>query len=491
MIGSLNETIAAAASAHGAAARGVIRLSGPATPSAVLSVLFEEDRALWRSLFEKNQPMKRNARLNLFDSEAASVSATIFFWPAGRGYTGEESAEIQTTGSPPILDKLLARLNDGGARLANRGEFTLRAFLNRRLDLTQAEAVLGVIDARRDDALKAALGQLAGNLAVPLTALRGELLDALADLEAGLDFADEAISFISPETLRERIESVQRRIDSLAETMTCRGRTNSARCVALTGPPNAGKSALFNRLKERFGVTAAPDALVSNRAGTTRDWLETTLDLDGLAVRLVDTAGVEDEPVCADSNRWDHEERIAEAARRQSAAIRQSADLVLECREANVPDASKFSTDCEMEKSSGSAADIVTDVASDVASADRVIRVETKADLLGDFFEVRENGRIRTSAKNGGGLDLLAAAIRRYFHETEATDAVPSTAQRCRSSLIDASGALDRARRLVGADEVLVASELRLALDSLGQVTGAVHTDDLLDRIFSRFCIGK
>ena len=204
-------------------------------------------------------------------------------------YTGQPVAEIHTVGSPPLLQLLLRSLCAAGTRLAGPGEFTLRAFLAGRIDLTQAEAVLGVIEAADRPTLNVALGQLAGGLARPLHGLRDRLLDLLAHVEAGFDFADEDLPFITQVELDRRLAEAERHVAGLVQQMASRGQPAHAVKVVLVGRPNTGKSSLWNRLA---GHRAA---LVSDLPGTTRDYLIAELDLAGVKCQLIDTAGVRGE----------------------------------------------------------------------------------------------------------------------------------------------------------------------------------------------------
>ena len=212
----------------------------------------------------------------------------VGLWPGPRTYTGQPLAEIHATGSPPLLRQILAHCLARGARLAEPGEFTLRAFLSGRIDLTQSEAVLGVIDARSPAQLDAALRQLAGGLASPIAGLRDRLADVLAHLEANLDFAEEPdVDPLGREALADSLDEAAAEVDRLADRLRGRDRADGRPRVVLVGPPNAGKSRLFNAL---LGLDRA---IVSPVAGTTRDYLEAPCDCDGLAVDLVDTAGLE------------------------------------------------------------------------------------------------------------------------------------------------------------------------------------------------------
>jgi tRNA modification GTPase len=353
---------------------------------------------------------------------------------------------------------VVQRAMHAGARLAQPGEFTLRAFLAGRIDLTQAEAVLGVIDAGSDTALHTALKQLAGGMATPLAELREELLILLADLEAGLDFADEDIEFISAEVLQSRLHSILQVIARLVEQVTRRRVADELPRVVLAGPVNAGKSSLFNSLVRKYGVDSQlAKAIESPEPGATRDYLHAAIRVGHIECQLVDTAGVE-EFAEADSPR-----AHAQGMRRTAY---EDADLVLECREA----------------SSGE----------HVSGPDsRILQVSTKADRSESDSRVPDD-TMATSAITEMGLDRLAVAIADRLSD-QIGDLVPSTAERSRGSLQSAHDALTVALGLAaaGESEELVAAELRIALDELGQVAGAVYTDDVLDRVFSRFCIGK
>jgi tRNA modification GTPase len=238
----------------------------------------------------------------------------VGLWPTKRSYTGQPLAELQLIGSPPLLEALLMQLCRSGCRAARPGEFTLRAFLAGRLDLMQAEAVLGVIDAADHVELEQALQQLAGGISQQMGTLRADLLDLLADLEAGLDFVDEDIEFVSREQLLSRVTAAQRTIAELCDQASRRLQSSARPRVVLAGLPNAGKSTLLNALTGRSA------ALVSEISGTTRDYLCVPLDRDGLHVDLIDTAG------------WDSETNGIEAVAQQRRHEQwQQADLIVWC----------------------------------------------------------------------------------------------------------------------------------------------------------------
>ncbi len=474
----LDDTIAAIASPPGGGARGIVRLSGPNARRCV-EPLFEPLRGdVPLSNVRRATAMTGLLRLPELTSP---LPCDLYLWPDSRSYTRQPLVEAHTIGSPPLLECLLANVCAGGARLAEPGEFTLRAFLAGRLDLTQAEAVLAVIDASDARQFDVALRQLAGGIAGPMTQLREDLLDLLAHLEAGLDFVEEDIEFISAGELETGLAAAAATVARLAEQMTSRGESREVVRAVLIGWPNVGKSSLFNALAGR------QRALVSPVAGTTRDYLTAGLDLDGVRVELIDTAGVEDCGLriadCGLPNNRQPSIRnpqseirnsISSAAQQLAAEQAAAAQVHLLCL-----DWARPLNDWERERLS--------------SCADHLI-VLTKCDGA-RAIEIDPPQAVRTSARTGAGLDELRQRLREASEASSSGDvpAVPATAARCRESLRLAAESLDRARALARtrAGEELVAAETRVALNELGKVVGAVYTDDVLDRIFSRFCIGK
>jgi tRNA modification GTPase len=258
-----NDTIAAVSTPPGPALRGIVRLSGPRAIS-IASSDFIPSR---EQPLPGRLPTARPGRL-IVDGLRPSLPATMASWPAPRTYTGQDVAEIHLPGSTPLVNLVLAHCLARGSRLAEPGEFTLRAFLSGRLDLTRAEAVLGIIDARNPAQLEAALEQLAGGLSGPILVLRDRLLDRVAHLEAWLDFTEEPdVDALQSESLAGELDGFAAELGELEQRLGERDRPESYPRVVLVGPPNAGKSRLFNALLGR------EQAIVSPRAGTTRDYL--------------------------------------------------------------------------------------------------------------------------------------------------------------------------------------------------------------------------
>ena len=459
----LDDTISAISSPPGGAARGILRLSGPHVLACLDHVFRPSDR---------HQKLPRPAATAAVDGTLqvsgidSPIPCDLYLWPDGRSYTGQPAAEIHTLGCQPLLESIAGELAAAGARPAQPGEFTLRAFLAGRLDLTQAEAVLGVIDAADPRQLDVALAQLAGGLTTPLNVLCDSLVELLAHLEAGFDFADEDLPFINREQLDDQLADAAEVVDRLARQMTSRTESTSLSRVVLVGRPNTGKSSLFNALATRA------QALVSNRPGTTRDYVTAELDLDGVKCLLVDTAGVDRAPESATDG---------PAVAAQSAAVEQArqADVEILCLDSTRPP-----DDWEE-------AQLGQDSAGRVLALTK-IDVGTQSEPCGSV--------ISTSSLRGHGIDSLRTHLRRAIlaGAAAAGDVVHGTAVRCRRSLELASESLGRAKKIVqdASDEdlegeELVAAEIRLALDEIGQVVGTVYTDDVLDRVFSRFCVGK
>lgn len=452
------DTIAAIAVPHASGARGVVRVSGPEAISVVERCFTSADGQRLCQLRQATA-LTGTLRIALADRPSIPLPCDAFVWRGSASYTRQPTVELHTLGSPPLLQATLRHLCDQGARMAEPGEFTLRAFLAGRIDLTQAEAVLGVIDARGAAALQTALRQLAGGLTQPLAALRSSLIDLLADLEAGLDFVEEDIEFVTRDEVLRRVDHVATEVQSLIGRLSHRGEAASLPRLVLVGPPNSGKSSLFNALVQQFGTGTPQPALVSNRAGTTRDFLAVRLALGDIQCELVDTAGIEQASAAS----------LLDAAAQELALDQgRRADLLLQCVDA---------TSQYVDEPAGNSEGVI---------------IFTKCDLQSPIG----GAGIATSAHTGAGLAALASELRVRAIELAAEEKsglVAGTSARCAESLQSARDGLARLRQLVieSAGDELVAAELRDILNHLGRVVGTVYTDDILGQIFGRFCIGK
>ena len=467
---SLDDTIAAIASAPGSGQRGIVRISGKDSLSLMSGWFEPEESEAWKQVQFAG---RFQGRLNSC-SDRAPLTVAAHTWPGHRSYTGQPLVELHLLGSPPLLERVLSEVQRRGARLARPGEFTLRAFLAGKLDLLQAEAVLGVIDAHDHLELQTALSQLAGGLSGRLSELRRDLLELLADLEAGLDFIEEDIEFVTRCEVLGRTAAARAQIEELLQQSAERMQSRVRPRVVLAGLPNAGKSTLFNRL------ASGGNALVSSEPGTTRDYLQETVECPGMRFDLIDTAG-RDEQVDA----------VSTAARQFQADQCRTADLVLWCSAAFLSPTAREQDDhfySEVRRESRQCFRIQT------MSDDPRGRVWAREKNLASDLE--EDEILEISAITGQGLETLLdqichslSASRRSGHQW-----LGMTAARCRESLELMLITLQRAEESAGNERIgeeLIAVDVREALEHLGQILGAVYTDDILDRVFSKFCIGK
>ena len=516
---SFDETIAAQSSAHGCAPRGLIRISGHDALNSLRKCVDPfpaySDRSFVHACTVLPWPLHR-------------VTARLFFWPEGKSYTGRQTVEIHTIGAQPILDALLIAVCDHpSVRVARPGEFTLQAFLAGRVDLTQAEAVLGIIDAPDERALGIALDQMAGGVMTDLNAIRVQLFDALVHIEAGLDFADENIEFISEHEIRSTLANALAQTEKLLQRAMKRRWTNKIPLVVLAGPPNVGKSSLFNALAGRRA------ALVSALPGTTRDYVETEINAEGFSFKLVDTAGI--------GGGFMLDSEIDQKARRAATEILERADLVIRCRETQdhipcntdstslhttneqtgclsaemntVPRATEPRVSCGNRRLKsyavrGMSLCVLTKIDSEQShsrsdkkclgrpSSERHGFREREADGLSgkSQYDPREDF-VAVSAKTGQGIPELRRKIVRSLQALDHSgDFLADTAARCCRSMQNAVAALQAALAMTTdatAEHVLLAAEINDALHSLNEIDGKVCHEEMLDKIFERFCIGK
>ncbi|MEO5714847.1 MAG: tRNA uridine-5-carboxymethylaminomethyl(34) synthesis GTPase MnmE [Luteolibacter sp.] len=442
-------TIAAIATAPGVGAVSLVRISGPA--AIAVADLATGGKA--------STVMPRTTRYcELTDAGGHVIDdglMTVFRSP--NSYTGEDSVEFTGHGGILVTREVLGRFLACGATSAGPGEFTQRAFLNGKLDLTQAEGVMDLISAQTRLSLRAARSQLEGTLGRRTTEARDQLLETLAHLEAWIDFPEEDIDPQTGVLLRGRISAVLAVVDSLLATADQGRILREGVRTVIFGEPNVGKSSLLNRL---LGFERA---IVSDIAGTTRDTIEETINLSGIPLRLVDTAGVREA-----SDRIE-----AEGIQRTVRQI-EAADLLLEIADANLPRP--------------------TDGVLPATEAKHLL-VLNKTDL-GEHPSWSGVEAIRLSCNNGEGFEALSDAIRDALHFSEADwgeHAVAINARHQASLALARTGLLAALVLLddKNSDAELAAIDLREALDALGEIPGRVDTEDLLGVIFSSFCIGK
>ncbi len=436
------DTIAAIATARGRAGIGVVRISGKETRRIAERVLGRVPRARHALLCDFLGP----------DGKPVDRGIALYF-RAPASYTGEDVLELQGHGGVEVMDTLLECVLAAGARLAAPGEFTRRAFLCGRIDLAQAEAVADLIEATSEQAVRAAQATLRGEFSRRVHELVEALTQVRLVLEAGFDFADEGIEPIGRADLRGDLAALREQLEDVLRAARRGVRLGHGLRTVLAGAPNVGKSSVFNRLagEQRAIVTPVP--------GTTRDALRETLSLAGASIEVVDTAGLRDsaDPV---------EQMGIERAREQLAHC----DLVLLVVDDRAPgDPGAFGL--------GGGAPVVT--------------VHNKIDLSGARPGF-EGDRIRVSALTGAGFDALITLLGERAAALTGEGAFTAR-ERHVESLHEALSGLERAARCVddGAGLELVAEDLRLVQDALGRITGQVHSDDLLGRIFASFCIGK
>ncbi|MEX2454665.1 MAG: tRNA uridine-5-carboxymethylaminomethyl(34) synthesis GTPase MnmE [Rhodospirillaceae bacterium] len=453
------DTIFALASAAGRAGVAVLRLSGPRAGSAV--------QALSGGAALAGLPPPRTARRCRFTDPAdgsALDDGLLLWFPAPHSFTGEDVAELHVHGGRATVEAVAGALLRLGLRLAEPGEFSKRAFLAGKIDLTEAEAIADLVDADTDAQRRQALGQLKGGLAGQLEGWRAALVDTLAHIEAWIDFPDEDLPAGVEAAARARIGGLAAEIHAFLDDNRRGERLRDGFRVAIVGAPNVGKSSLLN------AIAARDAAIVSETAGTTRDVIEVHLDLGGWPVTLADTAGLRDS---ADEIEREGVRRALERAAQ--------ADFRLVVF----------------------AADAAADAASRaVLTSGGSLAVVNKADLGDDGPAGLENtGAVRVSAKTGAGIPALlshigAAAAASFGGGDDGgggsgrpARAAPLTRLRHRTAVADCADALDRA--VAAEAPELAAEDLRLAARALGRVTGRVDVEDLLDAIFRDFCIGK
>ena len=463
---NLDDTIVAIATPPGRGGIGVVRLAGPEARKIALPMLrlkhdLDPGRAVFGELVEPADEHVRTAGGSSATSDRIDeVVVTYFARP--HSYTTDDIVEISPHGSPVILRHVVELAMARGARLAEPGEFTMRAFLNGRIDLTQAEAVRDLIDSQTLYQAKVAAQQLEGALSRRLQPIKQKLVELIATLEAGIDFAEDDISVLPADQILKRLATVRAPLEDLAASFAYGKIVHEGLTLAIVGRPNVGKSSLFNCLVER------EHAIVTATPGTTRDLVSETVAIGGIPVKLVDTAGIR--------RALDEAESIGI---RKSMEALADADLVLVVLD-----------------SSQQLADEDNELLSQVAGRP-AIAVENKSDMRGCQFSVLSSQlpRVRTSATTGEGIPELRKEILRHVAGEAGVQAETGFLtnlrhqERVRESLTALAAATAATGNKVPHEMLLL--DLYNALRPLDEITGATTTDDILNLIFSTFCIGK
>ena len=450
------ETIAAVATAQGRGGVGIVRISGPLASVAAKAITGRELKP-------------RYAHYGPFFSDDQQVldEGLALYFPGPNSFTGEDVLELQGHGGPIVLDMLLKRCLELGCRLARPGEFSERAFLNDKLDLAQAEAIADLIEASSAQAARNALRSLQGAFSQRVHNLTEQLIGLRIYVEAAIDFPEEEIDFLADGHVLSMLDKVRNELSTVLREAGQGALLRDGMTVVIAGRPNAGKSSLLNALAGREA------AIVTEIAGTTRDILREHIHIDGMPLHVVDTAGLRDTD--------DHVEKIG--VERALKAIGE-ADRVLLVVDATAPEAlDPFALWPEFLEARPDPA--------------KVTLIRNKSDLSGEAIalETSDDGHvtISLSAKSAEGLDLLRDHLKACMGYEQTSESSFSARRRHLEALRHASAALEHGRAqltLAGAGELL-AEDLRQAQHSLGEITGAFSSDDLLGRIFSSFCIGK
>ena len=452
------DTICAVSTPPGEGGIGIIRISGRHAAS-IASKIFRPRSV--RGLETAATHTLHYGRVVDPASGEIVDEALVSVMRAPATYTREDVVEINCHGGAMPLWRTVALLVAAGARQAGPGEFTKRAFLNGRIDLAQAEAVMDVIRSRTELALRAANEQLQGGLSSEIAALRSELISLIASIEAGIDFPEEDIETGSGRPLADEISRIRSAVDDVLSSFACGRILREGFAAAIVGRPNVGKSSLLNALLKQ------DRAIVTDIAGTTRDVLEEYLNISGVPLRILDTAGI----------RHSHDLVEQEGVRRSLAAIG-SADIVLVVLDGSLPLTAEDQRVLEEVRDKNA------------------IAVINKSDLARELDPLeRPVVQVSLSCRTGAGLDELRRAISDSVKQGAAglREHAWAVNQRHKTALEQTKDSLDRSLSSVrtGLSPEFFAVDLRDALDSLGLIIGATYTDDILERIFNDFCIGK
>jgi len=452
--------IVAIATATGKAGVGVVRISGDDLTDFVRAVTKKALRPRYAALISFH-----NQEAQLIDSCLA------IYFPGPNSFTGEDVLELQCHGGPQLLNLVVARClelgKEMGLAIAEPGEFSLRAFLNGKIDLAQAEAIADLIDAQSQAAVVGAARSLQGDFSNDINALVGALTQLRILVESTLDFPEEEIEFLENARARTQLDDIKQRVSALLGAARQGRILRDGVQLVLVGAPNVGKSSLLNRL------AGEEVAIVTPIAGTTRDRVKQSISLDGVPIHITDTAGL----------RHTTDEVETKGIERSWASIR-TADVLLFLE---APEGSSS-------QEPGIDSDLYAEVTSALPPGCRALRVLNKADLIAPMDSVKAQADILVSAKTGFGMAELRSAILAAVGWQAGQEDVVISRQRHIDCLMRAEESLSRANAYAQEGNralELFAEELRLAQEHLGQITGRVLPDDLLGKIFSQFCIGK
>lgn len=443
-----SDTICALATAYGQSGIGVIRVTGPLSKSISKKILhqdLEPRYAYYGSFFDNDN--------NLIDKGVAIA------FPGPNSYTGEDVVEFQGHGGVSVIRKLLETIISLDVRVAEPGEFTKRAFLNGKLDLVQAEAVQDLIQSSSEESALSAVRSLTGEFSEKINQILSELIALRVFVEATIDFSDEEIDFLESHEVSSKLHSLKLTLLNILESANQGAILRDGIHVAIAGKPNAGKSSLLNSL------TKQPSAIVTDVAGTTRDVLKETIQIDGMPIHIIDTAGLHNSDNIIEQ----------EGIRRAHTEIN-NADVVL-----LVYDASDKSVDLSILPES-------------VKDKPKIV-IKNKIDLTGSkagIQNIQNNPEISISAKNGDGINIVRKALADFAGLNSNTEGVFLARKRHIIAINETLSFINSAiSQLDGGASELVAEDLRQAGMHLGQITGEFSSDDLLGQIFSSFCIGK
>ncbi len=437
------DTIAAIATAPGQGGIGVIRISGGNTNQIARQLLGD-------------LPKPRYAQFASFrdaDNEVIDQGIALYF-PAPNSFTGEDVLELQGHGGAVVLDRLLKRIIELGARPARAGEFSERAFLNDKIDLVQAEAIADLIAAESEQSAKAAMHSLQGEFSASIDTLLQQLIELRMHVESTLDFPEEEIDFLADDIIKQKLQAIVDQLQVIQNNSKQGRLLNEGLKVVISGKPNAGKSSLLNLL------AGSDSAIVSDIPGTTRDVLREKIQIQGVPLHIVDTAGLREAS-----------DVIEQEGVRRAQKEMQQADILLTVIDATIdavlPDAQP-----------------------------NEIQVLNKIDLVQDKGVDTPDSAVKLSAKTGEGLERLQQKILQlagYNSQPGQTTGIYTARRRHLQALQKTADHLELAQRALTVEQAgeVMAEELRLAQNSLSEITGAFSSDDLLGKIFSEFCIGK